>query len=158
MAEFGNQIRQTFLRPQKLAGLRPAQNFHVIALVQALPGKQLVKDDTDRKNIRSVINVLPLGLLGGHVGHFSFEHPGFGGTVPIGNLGNAEIENLDLTGVRHENILRTDVAMHNMQRVASHIGETVGIFQSGTYRSRNGKTVFKPERTLLRVQRRRQGA
>ncbi len=130
----------------KVAGLGPAQNLHGIAMIKSLAGEQLVQDDPHGKEIRALIDPFALGLFGRHIGHLALEHPRFRRGVAIGDFGNAEIENFDLPGIGHKNILGADVAMNDLQQVTGHVRKPVGIFQTGTDGSRNGKAVFEPER------------
>src|SRR5262249_8129572 len=68
----------------------------VSAREERSPGRELIENDRDAKDIASAIEWLAERLLGGHVAEFSLEGPMLGRRQPIGGLGDAKVNHLDM--------------------------------------------------------------
>src|SRR5262249_40742178 len=84
-------------------------------------GEHLVQNGTDAENVRSGIDWFATDLFGRHVaggadhdvlGRLS-GHAGLGVVAGTGQFRNAEVENLDATVVRDEQVVRLHVAMND---------------------------------------------
>src|SRR5262249_38350472 len=75
-------------------------------------GQHLVKDHTERPHVCSIIENVSGGLLRTHVRQSTNQHAG-PCQMDAGNFGHAEVENLDLPAVGHEEIGRLDIAVHD---------------------------------------------
>ena len=83
--------------------------------------EHLVEDRAERKNVRAMVRGLAAHLLGRHVADRSHDRArlgrGDGGrglravARAAGDAGEAEVENLDVTGFRHEDVLGLQVAV-----------------------------------------------
>jgi hypothetical protein len=107
---------------QGLAGGRPA--------IEPLLREQLPEDDPHAVQVGAAIELRPAGLLGGHVRQLPLHHPrlGGGGDV-VGELGDAEVEDLHLAVVGEEQVVRADVAVDEAERVVLEIAQLVDVVQ-----------------------------
>ena len=88
-----------------------------------LAREQLIENRPEREKVASVIDENPSKLLGRHIAHRPHHHPGL--RVPhdsrrarrigrgdgLDSLRHAEVEDLDVAVLRHEHVLRLQVAM-----------------------------------------------
>ena len=111
----------------------------VVSLEGAFPGEQLIVDDTEREDVRAVVDRLPLSLLGRHVRHRADDHSvlrqclggdrrQLGSPFLLLQLRQAEVEDLDLALFGDHDVARLDVAVRDafLVRRTQRIGERSG--------------------------------
>ena len=108
----------------------------VFSLEEALAGQELEEDDSEREDVGPVIELHPLRMFRGHVGELSFQYPGIGCRYLGLGLRNSEVDDLNGAGGRKDDVLRTDVAVDDMEgipvivRLTVHVVEGAGDLQS----------------------------
>jgi hypothetical protein len=96
-------------------------------------GQELPQDDADRPDVGAVVDLVDAPLLRGHVRHGAREagqgrpgpqHAGVVGTAgPVSageQLGDAEVEDLDAPARGHEDVVRLQIAVDDVERVRVH--------------------------------------
>jgi hypothetical protein len=96
------------------------------ALEQAALRRQLVEHDAEREDVAASIERLAAALLGAHVGVLAFDLAARRLGEAMGSGRDAEVEQLDVTAVGHEHVLRRHVAVDELEVVACLVGELVG--------------------------------
>jgi hypothetical protein len=109
----------------------------------------LVKDRAEGKNVRTMVGRLSPHLFRRHVTHRPHHHAGFGCLQRDGlfilrcgvnerKLGQAEVENLDSSISREEQILRFQVAMNDafVVRCCQAVGDLRSVINCGAQRDR----------------------
>ncbi|HSN30072.1 MAG TPA: hypothetical protein VLT45_27485 [Kofleriaceae bacterium] len=101
----------------------------VLSAEQAPPGDQLPHDDAEPEQVRARIDPLAARLLGRHVRQLALDRPD--GRLRRGQrvLRDAEVHQLDATVVHPEDVLRRHVAVHDIQRPAVVVRESVRVDQ-----------------------------
>ncbi|MFT3766140.1 MAG: hypothetical protein QM820_11595 [Minicystis sp.] len=89
--------------------------------------EQLVEHDAERVDVAPAIDLLPPRLLGRHVPDLALEHAGL--VAEEAGAGDAEVGDLHHALVRHEDVLRRDVAVHDGERHAPLVAPLVGVVQ-----------------------------
>ena len=89
--------------------------------------RELIEHDAERPEIRPGIDVFTAGLLWRHVCRGAERDPGFGVNLRPRDVrgarrqrchhGKAEVENFDLSFLRHEHVRRLEIAMDDARRV-----------------------------------------
>ena len=74
---------------------RTDDGLDVVAVKGTPAGQQFVEDDSKRPDIRPLIDGLTPGLLGRHIGDGAHHLADLGVTGFVGQLGQAEIEQID---------------------------------------------------------------
>ncbi len=79
-------------------------------------GQHLVQARAEREDVRAVVELAAQGLLGAHVLDLALDDAGLGVDLGQRRLGDAEVAQLDLAGVRADDVGRRDVAVDDAQR------------------------------------------
>jgi hypothetical protein len=133
-AQVGGRVGHHRDDPRVLAGHAAGQDaLLVLALHQPAPGDRLPEHDAHREEIGARVDRLAATLLGRDVAELALHRALPRGRRSAGDLGDAEVDELDLTGVGHEHVLRADVAVHHAQRRAVEVGELVGVLQAAQH-------------------------
>ena len=110
----------------------PLQDGHVgDALEEALAGEHLPEDHPHREDVDAAVDLLAHGLLRRHVGDLALEHAGARLRRRAQGLGDAEVDDLHLPGVRHEDVVRRGVAVDDLEGLAVEVLELVGVVEAG---------------------------
>ncbi len=96
---------------------------------QALAGQKLIQHDAQRENIRASVERLAAHLLGRHIRKLALGRAAFALAVRL-NLGDAEVDQLDLALVADHHVRRRDVAVHQVEVVAQRVLFVVGVVQA----------------------------
>ena len=96
---------------------------------QSLVGEDLVKDGADGKDVGLLIKRLAADLLGAHIAKLALEHTGLGLRRARRCFGDTKVDDLDLAFVADDDVLRRDVAMNDIQRLAGRVFFTMGIVE-----------------------------
>jgi hypothetical protein len=86
------------------------------ALPEALARRGLPEQHAHREDVGAAVDALAARLLGRHVRDLALEHAGARLRGRVERLGDAEIDDLHLAVVGHEDVLRGDVAVHDAER------------------------------------------
>ena len=108
------------------------------SLERAMAPEHLVHDDAKREDVAPAVDGRGLDLLGGHVADRSHHDARLGrrrklglacGALDLGELGQAEIEDLDAAPTRHEEILGLQVPMDDsfVMRGCQALGDLRGV-------------------------------
>ena len=90
-------------------------------------GEHFVKGDPDGEDVGALVQPLRQRLLRAHVDELPFDHPGFGFDRAQLRLRDSEVDDLHVAAVRNEDVLRVEIAMHQVQRSAGHVGQVVRV-------------------------------
>jgi hypothetical protein len=90
----------------------------------------------------------PHGLLRRHVRDLPLEDANLGRLRGERRLGDAEVDELDLPVVRHEHVVRRDVAMDDLERSPVVVAELVGVIQPTKGVGDDSRTDHRIERPL----------
>ncbi len=110
-------------RPHEVEQLRPLGGT-----VQRTTREQLVEDHAEGIDVGATRHLLATGLLGRHVRGLALEHAGLLAKQIRG--GDAEIGYFDGPIERQEDVLRGDVAVHDVERSAGFVLALVGVMQA----------------------------
>jgi hypothetical protein len=102
----------------------------VLLEVQHLAGQHLVQHDAGREDVGAVVDALAPGLLRGHVVVLALDHADRGLARLHRRLGDAEVDQLDLAGRRHQHVLRRHVAVDDAHRLAAAVALAVRVVQA----------------------------
>jgi hypothetical protein len=131
-ADLLQQVRRLARRQRDVAGRHPAQDLGLAAAGPDRGAAQhLPQHDAGRVEVGAAIDGDPGDLLGRHVARLALEHADPGLVERVEHLGDAEVDELDLTVVGDEHVARRDVAMHDAERRVVVIGELVRVVQAG---------------------------
>ena len=101
----------------------------VSPLEETLARQQLVQDDAEREEVAPTVDRLSPRLLGRHVLDLALERPGLGLGGLRRGLGDPEVAELDVALVRDEDVLRRDVAVHDVELVAVGVAPAVRVVE-----------------------------
>src|SRR5262249_8141658 len=101
-----------------------------LALEKPTAGRQLVKEDSQRENVRTSIEGLAEALLRRHVLELALELTGLGLRVSVSRLRDAEVDDLYLPGVRPQHVLRRDIAVDDALASTVVVGKLMGSMQT----------------------------
>ena len=104
---------------------------HVLLEVQHLSGQHLVDEDARREDVGPDVDGIAPGLLRRHVIVLALDDPDGGLLAAHGRLGDAEVDDLHLAGVRQEDVLRRDVAVDDAHRAAAGVALAVRVVEAG---------------------------
>ena len=102
-------------------------------MIEPLAGRQLVEDDADGEQVRAAIDALPAALLGRHVADLSLERAGERLHLAVGRLGDAEVDDLHRAVEADDDVLRRDVAVHDLERAALEVALVVRVVEAGAH-------------------------
>ena len=100
-------------------------------------GHHLIDHRSQRPDVRARIGLLAPDLLGGHVGHGAHHRAGVGDPGLIGELGEAEVDDLHPSVRSHHDVARLDVAVDDPPLVGGC--EAAGDLLRDAGRLRNGQ-------------------
>jgi hypothetical protein len=103
---------------------------------QALVGGELPEHDAEREDVRRAIHLGAADLLRGHVSELALEGAGLCLREAIGHLRDAEVDDLGVAVVRHEEVVRRDVAVDEAEELPVLAAELVGRVQAVRRRRR----------------------
>jgi hypothetical protein len=120
-----------------------------LVLEEPLPGAELVEHDAQREDVAALIDRSAQTLLGAHVAELALQHAGLGVFGLGGRLGDAEVDDLHLALVGHEDVLGRNVAVHDLQGLAVRTPEVVGVVErlagvGDDARGEHGRTAGSP--------------
>src|SRR5713101_7658241 len=98
-----------------------------IAVKRSLTGQHFIKADSDTKNVRTPVEWTSSRLLRADVWKFSIGRATIGRAVP--GLGDAKVDQLDLSSEAHHHVRGRNVAVNQMVLAATLVFETVGVVQ-----------------------------
>ena len=90
-------------------------------------GEHLVERDPDGEDVGPLVQLLRHRLLGAHVDELPLDHPRFGLDRAHLALGDPEVDDLHVAGVADEDVLRVQIAVHQVERAPGHVGQVVGV-------------------------------
>ncbi len=105
------------------------QDFGGARSEQGLTREHLVGNRPQRIEIRTRVDPQPRGLFGRHVVHLALDRTRGRAIRPVLAAGNAEVGDLDLRRPRNQQVLRTDVAVHDALQPAVPALERVDVAQ-----------------------------
>jgi len=132
--ELGGDVLRHRARRQDLAGEDALEDLGLPELLPERNARQhLPHHDPGGVDVRPAVDLLAEHLLGRDVADLTLEESRarVGRRVP--RLGDAEVEELDLTVEGHEDVARRDVAMDDAQRRAVVVGELVRVVQTAQH-------------------------
>ena len=97
---------------------------------QALAGQELVEHDAAREDVAAPIDRQPAHLLRRHVAELALEDAGLGLGALARRLRDTEVDELDLTLERDEDVLRADVAVDEVQLLAALVALVVRVVEA----------------------------
>ena len=100
-----------------------------LALEDHLTGERLVQASAEREDIGAPVERAAQPLLGRHVADLALDHAGLGVVRAPGRLGDAEVEQLHATVVAHHDVVRADVAVHEVQGPPLGVARRVRVVQ-----------------------------
>ena len=92
-------------------------------------GDQLPRDDAEREDVGDRRQRNPERSLGRHVAELALHQAALGVELAAARLGDPEIDHLEVTGVRHDQVRRRDVAVHDLQVRALLVDETMCVVE-----------------------------
>ena len=114
-------------------GRRDDARLHLLERVEirlhaeeALVGGELPEHDAEREDVRRAIHLGAADLLRGHVRELALEGAGLCLREAIGHLRDAEVDDLGVAVVRHEEVVRRDVAVDEAEELSVLSAELVG--------------------------------
>src|SRR6185312_9501811 len=91
---------------------------------------ELPEHDAQREDIAAAVERLAADLLGREIRRLALDHARARGFAVVVGLGDAEVDDLDVTVEADEDVLRADVAMDDVERRARHLVlEAVGVME-----------------------------
>ena len=93
---------------------------------EALVGRQLPEHDAEREDVGGAIDLGPAHLLGRHIGELALERARARRRQAIGDLGDAEVDDLGVALVRQEEVVRRDVAVDEAEELPVLAAQLVG--------------------------------
>jgi hypothetical protein len=103
---------------------------NVVALAPELASRRHVPEKhAGGEDVRTSIRVAARRLLGRHVPDLALDDPALRLRRAAGRLRDPEVDDLHRTVVRHEHVVRGDVAVHDVQRCSVVVGELVRMVQ-----------------------------
>jgi hypothetical protein len=119
-------------RRDGLLGDGPQHLDLILAPEQPLVGGQLVEQDAEAEHVAALVERPALALLRAHVGVLAGQHPGQALGLPVAarRLGDPEVEHLHLAAEAHQDVLRADVAVDDLERHAVQVAHAVGVMQA----------------------------
>ena len=85
-------------------------------MIEPLARRQLVQDDADGEDVAAAIDRRAAALLGRHVADLALERAGQRLHFARRRLGDAEVDDLDRAVEADDDVLRRDVAVHDLER------------------------------------------
>ena len=86
-----------------------------LAEEEALPGEQLPEDDADREDVGPASTSWPMRRLGREIGELALDDAGLALLELRARLREAEVHDLHLAVLRHEDVRRGHVAMDDVR-------------------------------------------
>jgi hypothetical protein len=102
-----------------------------VALEEARADGQLIQERPQREDVRAVIDLQAVALLGGHVGVLALELPVAGGDDLVGGLGDPEVQDLHDPVEGDDDVLRGDVAVDDAHGGAVAVHLVVRVVEPG---------------------------
>ena len=85
---------------------------------EALVGRELPEHDAEREDVGRAIDLGAAHLLGRHVRELALERARARRREPVGDLGDAEVDDLRVAVVGDEEVVRRDVAVDEAEELA----------------------------------------
>ena len=92
-------------------------------------GEHLPEHNAEREQVGAGVDLLSKGLLGRHIGELALEHAGHRLGQPVDGLGHAEVAQLHVPLEAKEDVVRRDVAVHQVKGHARGVGGAVGVLE-----------------------------
>jgi hypothetical protein len=104
-----------------------------LGVKQALAGDHLPHHDAEGEDVGSAVEALAPDLLRRHVVELALEQSRIGGNAAPGGVGDAKVEKLHPAVVAEKDVLRTDIPMHEIQRLSLPVGRLVDVGEAVGY-------------------------
>jgi hypothetical protein len=91
----------------------------------------LVHADAEREDVGAAVDLVTACLLGRHVAVLALEHPGVRVFLLRVRLRDAEVEQLHVAVPAHHDVVRADVAVDDVERLAVHALRVVHVIERG---------------------------
>ena len=96
-----------------------------------------MENGTEREKIAPVVDRFPPGLLGRHVLELPLERPALGlRDLPI-RFRDSEVAEFDLSFVRNQDVLRRDVAVHDVELLSLPVAPAMRVVECGGHFARD---------------------
>jgi hypothetical protein len=117
--------------------------------VEALAAEHLIEEDADGEDVGTVVDGGGCRqLLRGHIGDFALGHADLGVMVEEIGAGDAEIDDLDPSLVGDEDVVRAEVAVHDMERLLLEVTERMGVLHGLADLGDDHQRMFHAERVV----------
>ena len=140
--------------PDRRVGDAVRERERVVRLEQALPGERLPHHDAEREDVAPLIERLPAKLLRREVRELALELAGLGLRGARDGAGDAEVRDARAPVEPDEHVVRRDVAVHEVERLALRILRAMGVLEParGLHEDRQRDVErHRPGRRLRRV-------
>jgi hypothetical protein len=101
----------------------------VQAAKRSLARQKFVEHDAEREEVGAPVEALARGLLGGHVGDLALHEVALRLVEPRGAARDAEVRELHLAHVADHDVVRGDVAVHDLEPLTLVVALGVGVLQ-----------------------------
>ena len=105
-------------------------------MIEPLARGQLEQDDADGEDVAAAIDRRAPALLGRHVADLALERAGERLHFARRRLGDAEVDDLDAAVEADDDVLRRDVAVHDLEAAPFEVALLVRVVQPGAARVR----------------------